>query len=193
MDGNSFINSLVHHFTDSDTEAQSDSNDLGARFLALSLQAAPGQAGHLRQLSGRARREGKPPALGPHLSPLTLIPVGAAPPREKLNIHLLQELPPRTHATLCSLGHKVPGWAMLAPREIHGWLLGSAVCPGEATLPGLPGVPEAGQAVHVFLLDVLVTRLEGREEEVIPAAYVDGVHHVTDQVDLGPQVLDSGT
>lgn len=89
MDGNSFINSLVHHFTDSDTEAQSDSNDLGARFLALSLQAAPGQAGHLRQLSGRARREGKPPALGPHPSPLTLIPVGAAPPREKLNIHLL--------------------------------------------------------------------------------------------------------
>lgn len=58
MDGNSFINSLVHHFTDSDTEAQGDSNDLGARLLALSLQAAPGQAGHLRQLSGRARGRG---------------------------------------------------------------------------------------------------------------------------------------
>lgn len=41
-------------------------------------------------------------------------------------------------------------------------LCGSAVRAGEAGLPGLPGVPAAGQAVHVLLLDVLVTGLAGQ-------------------------------
>lgn len=34
--------------------------------------------------------------------------------------------------------------------------------------------------------------LQGREQEVIQASRVDGVHHVPNQVDLGSQVLDSG-
>lgn len=37
-----------------------------------------------------------------------------------------------------------------------------------------------------------VPHLQGREQEVIQASHVDGVHHVTDQVDLGSQVLNSG-
>lgn len=90
-------------------------------------------------------------------------------------------------------GPQGQGWATLAPQEIHGRPLGSRACPGEAELPGLPGGRAAGQAVHVFLLDVLIGGLQGREQEVIQAPSVDGVHHVTDQVDLSSQVLDSGT
>lgn len=61
-------------------------------------------------------------------------------------------------------------------------------------LPELLGAPVARPVVrpHV-LLDVLVTGLQGGEQKVIQAPCVDGVHHVPDQVDLGSQVLDSGT
>lgn len=47
------------------------------------------------------------------------------------------------------------------------------------------GVCPSGQGISV-------PHLEGREQEVIPAARVVGVHHVPGQVDLGSQVLDSG-
>lgn len=39
---------------------------------------------------------------------------------------------------------------------------------------------------------ISVPHLEGREQEVIPATRVVGVHHIPGQVDLGSQVLDSG-
>lgn len=152
MDRNSFINSLVHHFTDSDTEAQSDSNDLGARFLALGLQAAPGQAGHLRQLSGRVRKEWKPPALGPYPSPLTLIPVGEhLPARNSTFIssesHLQGPILPsalwatRCQAGPCSLHGKSTagsefyslfwkGQATRAPRSPGGWASGACLPSG---------------------------------------------------------------
>lgn len=52
------------------------------------------------------------------------------------------------------------------------WLLQGGVCP-------------SGQGISV-------PHLEGREQEVIRAARVVGIHHVPGQVDLGSQVLDSG-
>lgn len=64
-----------------------------------------------------------------------------------------------------------------------------------ATSPELSRVPGAGQTVqpHFLLLDVLVTGLQSCEQEVMEAACVDGVHHVTDQVDLSPQMLNSSS
>lgn len=50
--------------------------------------------------------------------------------------------------------------------------LSSTACPGAAELPGLPGVPAAGQSMHVVPLQVLVTGLGergGADATALPA------------------------
>lgn len=56
---------------------------------------------------------------------------------------------------------------------------------------GVKGVCPSGQGISAWPT-ASVPHLQGREQEVIQAPCVDRGHHITDQVDLGSQVLDSG-
>lgn len=48
-----------------------------------------------------------------------------------------------------------------------------------------------GAGRHILGLPALVPHLQSCEQEVMEAPCMDGVHHVTDQVDLSSQMLDS--